>query len=116
MAVVPHDPVIESFVSKRSGHKKLKTRACAFKRMASLHLINHLVKIIVCEARCPILDVEHDGIGIWLCARRLHHGRLLWASTGLGTTSMAMTREQLDALVLGLPWQRLGEAGVIRVV
>ena len=58
----------------------------------------------------------HDGIGIWLCARRLHHGRFLWASTGLGTTSMAMTREQLDALVLGLPWQRLGEASAIRLV
>jgi transposase len=58
----------------------------------------------------------HDGIGIWLCARRLHQGRFLWASTGLGTTSMAITREQLDALVLGLPWQCLGEAGVIRVV
>ena len=60
----------------------------------------------------------HDGIGIWLCTRRLHQSRFLWASTGLGTTSiaMAMTREQLDALVLGLPWQRLGEASVVRVV
>jgi transposase len=29
---------------------------------------------------------------------------------------MAMTREQLDALVLGLPWQRVGAAGVITVV
>lgn len=58
----------------------------------------------------------HDGIGVWLCARRPHQGRFLWASTGLGTTSMAMTREQLDALVLGLPWQCLGEASVIRVV
>ena len=58
----------------------------------------------------------HDGIGIWLCARRLHQGRFLWASASLGTTSMAMTRDQLDALVLGLPWQRLGEASVIRVV
>ena len=57
----------------------------------------------------------HDGIGIWLCARRLHQGRFLWANAGLGT-QMSMTREQLDALVLGLPWQRLGSAGVITVV
>ena len=28
----------------------------------------------------------------------------------------ALTRTQFDALVLGLPWQRLGEAGVITVV
>jgi transposase len=57
----------------------------------------------------------HDGIGIWLCARRLHQGRFLWANAGLGP-QMAMTREQLDALVLGLPWQRVGAAGVITVV
>jgi transposase len=29
---------------------------------------------------------------------------------------MALSRAQLDALVLGLPWQRLGEAGVVTVV
>lgn len=27
-----------------------------------------------------------------------------------------LTRGQLDALVLGLPWQRIGEAGVITLV
>ena len=26
----------------------------------------------------------HDGIGIWLCARRLHQGRFIWASAGIG--------------------------------
>jgi transposase len=56
----------------------------------------------------------HDGIGIWLCARRLNQGRFLWANASLGT-QMAMTREQLDALVLGLPWQRVGAAGVITI-
>lgn len=54
----------------------------------------------------------HDGIGIWLCARRLHQGRFLWAAAAHGTQA-ALTREQLDALVLGLPWQRLGEHGTI---
>jgi transposase len=54
----------------------------------------------------------HDGIGIWLCARRLHQGRFLWANTALGA-QMALSREQLDALVLGLPWQRLGDGGAI---
>lgn len=56
----------------------------------------------------------HDGIGIWLAARRLHEGRFCWPASGL--VEMSLTRPQLDALVLGLPWQRLGEAGVIRVV
>jgi hypothetical protein len=27
-----------------------------------------------------------------------------------------LSRAQFDALVLGLPWQRIGEAGVIRVL
>jgi hypothetical protein len=29
---------------------------------------------------------------------------------------LALSRAQLDALVLGLPWHRIGEAGVIRVL
>jgi transposase len=54
----------------------------------------------------------HDGIGVWLCARRLHQGRFAWMSGSLDTQA-GLTREQLDALVLGLPWQRLGEHGAI---
>lgn len=59
--------------------------------------------------------LAHDGIGVWLCARRLHQGHFLWANASLGS-QMTLTREQLDALVLGLPWQRVGAAGVITVV
>ena len=57
----------------------------------------------------------HDGIGIWLAARRLHEGRFIWPGGGLGAPA-SVTREQLDALVLGLPWQRVGEAGAITVL
>ncbi len=56
----------------------------------------------------------HDGIGIWLASRRLHQGRFAWPS-GTGTT-MALSQVQLDALVVGLPWHRLGQAGVITVI
>lgn len=56
----------------------------------------------------------HDGVGIWLAARRLHSGKFAWPQDRSGT--LTLTREQLDALVLGLPWQRIGEAGVIRVL
>jgi len=56
----------------------------------------------------------HDGIGVWLAARRLNTGKFVWPQDVTGTVTL--TREQLDALVLGLPWQRIGEAGVIRIV
>ena len=57
----------------------------------------------------------HDGIGVWLAARKLYTGRFSWPAAGCGATP-SLTREQLDALVLGLPWQRVGEAGVISVL
>jgi transposase len=56
----------------------------------------------------------HDGLGLWLCARRLHQGRFFWPTSG--AAHAAMSAEQLAALVVGLPWQRLGDAGVIRIV
>jgi transposase len=56
----------------------------------------------------------HDGVGVWLAARRLHRGRFAWPTSQDGT--LRLTREQLDALVLGLPWQLVGEAGIIRLL
>ena len=57
----------------------------------------------------------HDGIGIWLAARRLHQGRFVWPGNG-GEALHPLTREQLNALVLGLPWQRMGDTGIITMV
>lgn len=57
----------------------------------------------------------HDGIGIWLAARRLHQGKFVWPSVG-GPVQHPLSRVQLDALMLGLPWQRVGEAGIISLV
>ena len=54
----------------------------------------------------------HDGFGLWLCARRLYQGKFTWPTWG---TSVPLTQEQLQALVLGLPWQRLGDFASIRV-
>lgn len=58
----------------------------------------------------------YDGAGMWLCTRRLQAGSFVWPREAAG--HLALTREQLDWLVAGLPWQRLGStpAQAIRVV
>jgi transposase len=57
----------------------------------------------------------HDGLGIWLCARRLHQGRFVWPKEQT-STQMTLTRSQFDALVIGLPWQRMGTQSAIALV
>lgn len=59
--------------------------------------------------------IVHDGIGIWLCARRLHQGSFCWSPAGSGAT-LALNAEELRALVIGLPWYRLNETATIRVL
>jgi transposase len=56
----------------------------------------------------------HDGVGLWLAARRLHQGKFVWAPAG--SPNVALEHAQLHALVLGLPWQRMGSQGAITVV
>lgn len=57
----------------------------------------------------------HDGFGIWLCARRLHKGGFVPASAHT-MANIAITHEQLRALVVGLPWHRVGEQATIHVM
>lgn len=63
------------------------------------------------NGRCP---EGLTGIGIWLAARRLHQGKFVWPAPG--DEQWQLESDQLQALVLGLPWQRMGSAGIITVV
>jgi transposase len=56
----------------------------------------------------------HDGLGIWLAARRLHQGRFVWSDTRHGS-QLELNPEQLQALVIGLPWRRLESDRAIRL-
>lgn len=55
----------------------------------------------------------HDGIGVWLASRRLNRGHFLWSSDA---QVAKITRAQFDALILGLPWQRIGEHSAITLL
>lgn len=55
----------------------------------------------------------HDGYGVWLASHRLNQGRF---QLRIGEGHVALTRPQFDALILGLPWERLADGGVIRVL
>ena len=57
----------------------------------------------------------HDGFGLWLCARRLYEGSFMRASMR-SERGMEISHEQLQALVVGLPWERLNERTKIRVL
>ena len=50
----------------------------------------------------------HDGFGLWLCARRLYEGSFI-RSILSKDPGIALTHEQLQAIVVGLPWERLDE-------
>lgn len=56
----------------------------------------------------------HDGLGVWLAARRLNQGRFVWPRPGQLCASL--TQEQLQALVIGLPWHRIGAGGIIDIL
>ena len=56
--------------------------------------------------------VVHDGFGVWCAARRLNQGRFMWPSPSTQPLP-ALTQAQFEALVLGLPWQRLEQMRVI---
>lgn len=56
--------------------------------------------------------VIHDGFGVWCATRRLNQGRFMWPA-GDAQPHAALSREQFDALVIGLPWQRLEQLRVI---
>ena len=56
--------------------------------------------------------VVHDGFGVWCATRRLNQGRFLWPAPNTHSLP-ALTREQFNALIVGLPWQRLQQLQVI---
>lgn len=55
----------------------------------------------------------HDGFGVWCATRRLHRGRFAWLEHAAQGSVLQLNAQQFEALTVGLPWQRLGDLGVI---
>jgi len=91
-------------------------------RAGADRLLAHIVKVLgaaqahhgylFANARASRVKlVVHDGFGVWCAARRLNVGSFVWPR-GLSEEAapLQLTRQQFDALVVGLPWQRLEQA------
>jgi transposase len=98
-------------VDMRSGTERLLAHVITTLGAAHAH---H--GYLFCNARASRIKlVVHDGSGVWCAARRLNAGGFVWAKPGAAATAaLQLTRQQFDALVIGLPWQRLPEMQVIR--
>jgi transposase len=56
----------------------------------------------------------HDGFGVWCASRRLNTGSFVWPRHGVSNTEpVTLSKAQFDALILGLPWQRLAQMQLI---
>ena len=58
----------------------------------------------------------HDGFGVWCAARRLNKGSFEWprgTAAATATAPVTLTSDQFNALVIGLPWQRLEQLRLI---
>lgn len=97
-------------VDMRSGTERLLAHVITTLGAAHAH---H--GYLFCNARASRIKlVVHDGFGVWCAARRLNTGGFVWIKAGHTTAPLQLTRQQFDALVIGLPWQRLPEMQVIR--
>jgi transposase len=91
-------------VDMRGGMDSLLARVVAVFGSAQPH-----VAYAFANARASRIKVLlNDGYGLWLCARRLHQGSLVWPSGD--SAHVALDVQQWQALTVGLPWQRLGKS------
>ena len=94
----------------RSGAERLLARVVQVFGQATAH---H--GYLFANARASRLKLlVHDGFGVWCAARRLNAGTFVWPrAPGEDGRPLALTQQQFDALVVGLPWHRLPQSQVI---
>ena len=102
-----HIVLVSEATDLRAGMDTLGTKAIQLAGEVS----PHEAYVFLNRTQTLLKLVVHDAMGTWLCTRRLHEGRFRGAGSQINPEVSA---EQLHALALGLPWQRLGEAGIFR--
>ncbi len=95
-------------VDMRAGVERLL--ACVVQVTGAAHAHHGYLFANARATRIKLL--VHDGFGVWCAARRLNAGRFVWPREA-AAAPLSLTQAQFDALVVGLPWQRLPEMSVI---
>ena len=97
-------------IDMRAGADRLLARVVQVFGAAQVH---H--GYVFANARASRLKLlVHDGFGVWCAARRLNAGSFVWPrEVGADAASVTLTKDQVDALILGLPWQRLEQMRLI---
>ena len=94
----------------RAGAERLLTTA-----VTALGVVHAHHGYLFANARATRIKLlVHDGFGVWCACRRLHTGRFVWvAGSPTLPPALELTRQQFEALVVGLPWQRLPQMSAI---
>lgn len=91
-------------VDMRAGADRLLARVVQVFGAAQAHHGN----LFANASATRIKLLVHDGFGVWCAARRLNAGGFEWPRRAdSDATPVTLTQDQFDALVVGLPWQRL---------
>lgn len=62
---------------------------------AQLMLYPHHAYLFANQRANRIKILVHDGVGVWLAARRLHQGKFVWATPGSPNIALGQVLQQL---------------------
>ncbi len=103
--------------SRSAGHASGLRHRVGVRRKVFGAAHPHHVYLFANRRSNRIKVLVHDGIGMWLAARRLNQGGSSSGRTLAASPSSRCSRtDSWRAWCLGLPWQRIGQDGVIRII
>ncbi|MBK6736538.1 MAG: IS66 family insertion sequence element accessory protein TnpB [Haliea sp.] len=95
----------EIWLAREPLDMRAGTETALARVMNSFGEARHLCAYVFANKRANRMKVlVCDGFGIWLAARRLHQGTFVWSALRTGS-AVPLDTQQLQALVVGLPWQ-----------